>query len=710
MVTSEVTNFTFVVRIYKINLNKMGKVKEEIYKMAEMVEQIIDSGVSDQELDEFMEMELKDKPGYYEFYHAHKDIIFDMLGYMNESLNEAQTLASLEKKLKFYEDQMERINKNKPKRNAADIQKRKKAGEHNVLNKINAAEDQWKRAHETCKRKKNKIKVRIENLKKKQKLNEKLVGSSSPQERFIDLKGPSGNAFAILGMAMNLCRQLKDIDPETYDWKKIEAEMKASDYKNLVKTFEKYFGDYVTIYNADVIEEGDNLEESYIMPSLDEGCNCGGKRRPIRRPTFIKRPLVKKLHESEGFIPNYEEWLDDVFWAMYMLLDHDADEDYCKELFKKYEDELKDIFEESGDVDEAARLVIANDEEDNADEYRKWCKECGSELEDGVCPDCGWSREAMDESFVMPLLNEGWDEDRDGEEPVWKFNNKKPIKSSEPEMDDDEWYDEVYDYLSKDFEIPTEDDILDTFMTIVSDELEELRLNDVSPSDAAARVAANEDALDELWSLVGERDEEDDEEMDESFVMRPLNEVDYAHMAQVNRDVNRGNRFVGGYNREMRPKKDVPLSGDTYDYTERKEAAKHIGKKHSLLKMMGYDLDTDEEKPDRAPSPREAKKVKDPILMHKLIRRSKFFNKLKSELGKEETLMDRLHKKHLKGAKFESVNESFNTWYQENKDADILLDEYRDYLLDEVQAKKMIFKQWCREKYEWLKEYERNVD
>ena len=74
----------------------------------------------------------------------------------------------------------------------------------------------------------------------------------------------------------------------------------------------------------------------------------------------------------------------------------------------------------------------------------------------------------------------------------------------------EEWLGSVAGYLEVDYEIPTHDDILDTFMTIVDDELSELFGMGVSPSEAAGTVAANEKAMDELYSLMDE--DEDDEE------------------------------------------------------------------------------------------------------------------------------------------------------------------------------------------------------
>lgn len=58
----------------------------------------------------------------------------------------------------------------------------------------------------------------------------------------IDLTGPDGNAFALIGIAGNLAKQL-DLDK-----KKIQTEMMSGDYENLIKVFDKHFGEFVTLY------------------------------------------------------------------------------------------------------------------------------------------------------------------------------------------------------------------------------------------------------------------------------------------------------------------------------------------------------------------------------------------------------------------------------------------------------------------------------
>jgi pantothenate kinase-related protein Tda10 len=60
----------------------------------------------------------------------------------------------------------------------------------------------------------------------------------------IDLTGPQGNAFVLLGYAKQFARQLK-FDDELKN--KIVTEMQESDYEHLVETFDKYFGEFVIL-------------------------------------------------------------------------------------------------------------------------------------------------------------------------------------------------------------------------------------------------------------------------------------------------------------------------------------------------------------------------------------------------------------------------------------------------------------------------------
>lgn len=66
--------------------------------------------------------------------------------------------------------------------------------------------------------------------------------SEMPSEITIDLTGPDGNAFALMGYAKNFSKQL-DIDSTS-----IIKDMMSGDYENLLEIFEDNFGSFVTLY------------------------------------------------------------------------------------------------------------------------------------------------------------------------------------------------------------------------------------------------------------------------------------------------------------------------------------------------------------------------------------------------------------------------------------------------------------------------------
>jgi hypothetical protein len=58
----------------------------------------------------------------------------------------------------------------------------------------------------------------------------------------IDLTGPEGNAFVLLGYN----RQFSNVLGLNYE--DIKKEMTSSDYENLVNVFDKHFGNFVILY------------------------------------------------------------------------------------------------------------------------------------------------------------------------------------------------------------------------------------------------------------------------------------------------------------------------------------------------------------------------------------------------------------------------------------------------------------------------------
>ena len=61
------------------------------------------------------------------------------------------------------------------------------------------------------------------------------------REVIIDLTGPDGNAFALMGYAKQFARQLG------LDSNKIINEMTSGDYEHLLEVFDKNFGSFVIL-------------------------------------------------------------------------------------------------------------------------------------------------------------------------------------------------------------------------------------------------------------------------------------------------------------------------------------------------------------------------------------------------------------------------------------------------------------------------------
>jgi alanine-alpha-ketoisovalerate/valine-pyruvate aminotransferase len=72
-----------------------------------------------------------------------------------------------------------------------------------------------------------------------------MIRAKEKQEKIVvDLTGPQGNAFYLLGLAGNLSKQL-GFDEEKKE--EVLSQMKKSDYHALVNTFDAYFGEYVIL-------------------------------------------------------------------------------------------------------------------------------------------------------------------------------------------------------------------------------------------------------------------------------------------------------------------------------------------------------------------------------------------------------------------------------------------------------------------------------
>jgi hypothetical protein len=64
---------------------------------------------------------------------------------------------------------------------------------------------------------------------------------TTPKEIIIDLSGPDGNAFVLMGKARGYAKQLG------LDGDLIKEEMMSGDYENLIRVFDRHFGDYIIL-------------------------------------------------------------------------------------------------------------------------------------------------------------------------------------------------------------------------------------------------------------------------------------------------------------------------------------------------------------------------------------------------------------------------------------------------------------------------------
>jgi len=69
-----------------------------------------------------------------------------------------------------------------------------------------------------------------------------MIRKKQPQsEIVIDLTGPDGNAFVLMGYAKSFAKQM-GVDSKT-----IIDEMMSGNYENLLEVFDKHFGDFVIL-------------------------------------------------------------------------------------------------------------------------------------------------------------------------------------------------------------------------------------------------------------------------------------------------------------------------------------------------------------------------------------------------------------------------------------------------------------------------------
>ena len=69
-----------------------------------------------------------------------------------------------------------------------------------------------------------------------------MIRRKKERKPVINLDGPDGNAFALMAYAKRFAKDMGYVSDEA-----ILNNMRSGDYTNLVRTFDKYFGEYVIL-------------------------------------------------------------------------------------------------------------------------------------------------------------------------------------------------------------------------------------------------------------------------------------------------------------------------------------------------------------------------------------------------------------------------------------------------------------------------------
>ena len=79
-----------------------------------------------------------------------------------------------------------------------------------------------------------------------------MIRRKKERKPVINLDGPDGNAFALMAYAKRFAKDMRYVSDEA-----ILNLMMDGDYTNLVRTFDKYFGEYVILEtrNEELLED-----------------------------------------------------------------------------------------------------------------------------------------------------------------------------------------------------------------------------------------------------------------------------------------------------------------------------------------------------------------------------------------------------------------------------------------------------------------------
>ena len=144
----------------------------------------------------------------------------------------------------------------------------------------------------------------------------------------IDISGSDGNAFVLIGYARKFAKQLD------LDFKPIKDEMMSGDYDNLLRVFNKNFGNVVDLvgYNDDYEEEFESVKERSIYDSL-----LPEQIKFIQDNVLLEDDIDDAMKELQGIIGVTDGGVCGMYFSKY----DDADEHWASSNEKQRMEDVK---------------------------------------------------------------------------------------------------------------------------------------------------------------------------------------------------------------------------------------------------------------------------------------------------------------------------------------------------------------------------------
>lgn len=148
----------------------------------------------------------------------------------------------------------------------------------------------------------------------------------------IDISGPDGNAFALMGYAKRFARQLD------MDFKPIQQEMMSGNYDHLLDVFNKYFGNVVDLVGYDK----DDYQEEFESKSMSiYNLLFPEQIKFIEEYVLPEDDLDEAMRELQSIIGVTDGGVCGMYWSDY----DDADEHWSSSNQKQRMEHVKKYLE-----------------------------------------------------------------------------------------------------------------------------------------------------------------------------------------------------------------------------------------------------------------------------------------------------------------------------------------------------------------------------